>query len=82
VAPSLGGVETLVTRPVLTTHVGLSPAEREAVGIRDGLVRVSVGIEDAHDLVADFLAALDGAASAAAGAAAAGAAEAANGVAG
>jgi cystathionine gamma-synthase len=62
VAPSLGGVETLVTRPVLTTHVGLTPAEREAVGIADGLIRVSVGIEDADDLVADFLGALDAAA--------------------
>jgi cystathionine gamma-synthase/cystathionine gamma-lyase/cystathionine beta-lyase len=61
VAPSLGGVETLATRPVLTTHVGLSPAEREAIGIRDGLIRVSVGIEGADDLVQDFLSALDAA---------------------
>ncbi len=65
VAPSLGGVETLVTRPVLTTHVGLSPAEREAIGIRDGLIRVSVGIEGADDLLQDFLSALDAAAAAA-----------------
>jgi cystathionine gamma-synthase/cystathionine gamma-lyase/cystathionine beta-lyase len=59
VAPSLGGVETLATRPVLTTHVGLSAEEREAIGIRDGLIRVSVGIEGADDLVQDFLSALD-----------------------
>lgn len=62
VAPSLGGVETLATRPVLTTHVGLTPAERQAIGIHDGLIRVSVGIEGTEDLVADFLAALDAAA--------------------
>jgi cystathionine beta-lyase/cystathionine gamma-synthase len=59
VAPSLGGVETLVTRPVLTTHVGISPEERRVVGIHDGLVRVSVGIEGAADLCRDFLNALD-----------------------
>jgi cystathionine beta-lyase/cystathionine gamma-synthase len=62
VAPSLGGVETLVTRPVLTTHVGLSAAEREAIGIFDGLIRVSVGIEGVDDLLQDFLGALDAAA--------------------
>lgn len=62
VAPSLGGVETLATRPVLTTHVGLSPSEREAIGIFDGLIRVSVGIEGVDDLMKDFLGALDAAA--------------------
>lgn len=61
-APSLGGVETLVTRPVITTHSGLTAAQRQAVGINDGLLRVSVGIEDAADLVHDFLQALDAAA--------------------
>lgn len=54
VAPSLGGVETLVTRPSTTSHAGLSPTERAGAGITDGLVRVSVGIEDAEDLVEDF----------------------------
>jgi cystathionine beta-lyase/cystathionine gamma-synthase len=54
VAPSLGGVETLVTRPATTSHAGLSPAERQAVGISDGLVRVSIGLEDTSDLIADF----------------------------
>lgn len=62
VAPSLGGVETLVTRPTLTTHVGISAEERQAIGIHDGLIRVSVGIEGADDLVQDFLSALDAAA--------------------
>lgn len=54
VAPSLGGVETLVTRPAATSHSGMSPEEREEVGITDSLVRVSVGIEDVDDLIADF----------------------------
>ena len=53
-APSLGGVETLITRPVTTSHSGLSPKEREAAGISDRLIRVAVGIEAAEDLVADF----------------------------
>lgn len=66
VAPSLGGVETLVTRPATTTHVGLPREQRLAIGIRDELVRVAVGIEDPQDLVDDFMAALDAAAAAAA----------------
>lgn len=53
-APSLGGVETLITRPVQTSHAGLSLQEREAAGIKDGLIRVAVGIEAADDLCADF----------------------------
>lgn len=53
-APSLGGVETLVSQPRYTSHVGLSREEREAQGIPDGFVRLSIGIEDAHDLIADF----------------------------
>ena len=53
-APSLGGVETLITRPAVSSHAGLSAAERTAIGISDGLVRVAVGIEAAADLVADF----------------------------
>jgi cystathionine beta-lyase/cystathionine gamma-synthase len=59
VAPSLGGVETLVTRPVTTSHAGMSPEDRAKMGITDDLVRVSVGIEDPDDLVADFAQALD-----------------------
>ena len=57
-APSLGGPETLVTRPAATSHVGLDPATRESLGITDALVRVSVGLEDADDLCEDFTQAL------------------------
>jgi cystathionine beta-lyase/cystathionine gamma-synthase len=57
-ATSLGGPETLVTCPALSTHVGLSPEEKEAAGISDGLVRVSVGLEYADDLITDFQAAV------------------------
>jgi methionine-gamma-lyase len=53
-APSLGGVETLVSEPRFTSHAAMSDAEREACGIRAGFVRVSLGIEDAADLVADL----------------------------
>jgi cystathionine gamma-synthase/cystathionine gamma-lyase/cystathionine beta-lyase len=53
-APSLGGIETLVTRPVTTSHAGMSPADRAAAGISDDLIRVSCGIEDSGDLLADF----------------------------
>lgn len=53
-APSLGGVETLVSEPRLTSHASLTPAQRQAQGIPDGFVRVSVGIEDAVDIIADF----------------------------
>ena len=58
VAPSLGGVETLVTRPVTTSHSGMSAEERAQAGIRDNLIRVSVGIEAIEDLIADFRQAL------------------------
>lgn len=57
-APSLGGVETLITRPATTSHAGMSPAEREAVGITDSLIRISVGIEATEDLIDDFAQAL------------------------
>ncbi|NUO79842.1 aminotransferase class I/II-fold pyridoxal phosphate-dependent enzyme [candidate division KSB1 bacterium] len=60
VAPSLGGVETLVTRPATTSHSGMAPAERQRIGISDKLVRVSVGIEATTDLVEDFKQALEG----------------------
>jgi cystathionine beta-lyase/cystathionine gamma-synthase len=58
VAPSLGGTETLVTRPAATSHAGLTPDERRRQGIADALVRVSVGLEATADLVEDFAAAL------------------------
>lgn len=54
VAPSLGGVETLVSEPRHTSHAALAPAEREAIGIADGFVRFSLGIEDADDIIADI----------------------------
>jgi len=57
-APSLGGPETLVTRPVSTSHAGVPPHIREPLGIGEGLIRVSVGLEHPDDLIADFLAAL------------------------
>ena len=60
VAPSLGGVETLITRPVQTSHSGMTPSQRKAAGISDKLVRVAVGIEDGDDLCADFEQALNG----------------------
>lgn len=58
-AASLGGVESLVVRPSRSSHLGMSPAEREALGVTDRLVRVSVGVEDPDELVADLLAALE-----------------------
>jgi cystathionine beta-lyase/cystathionine gamma-synthase len=57
-APSLGGVDTLVSEPRFTSHAGMSPEERAAAGIPDGFVRISVGIEDADDLIADMAHAL------------------------
>jgi cystathionine beta-lyase/cystathionine gamma-synthase len=57
-APSLGGVDTLVSEPRFTSHASMSSAERGAVGIPDGFIRISVGIEDADDLIADMTQAL------------------------
>jgi len=59
VAPSLGGTETLITRPAATSHAGLAPEDRHRLGITEGLVRLAVGIEAASDLVDDLAAALD-----------------------
>ena len=53
-APSLGGVETLVSEPRLTSHAMLSAEQRRALGIPDGFLRVSVGIEDVEDIIGDF----------------------------
>ena len=53
-AVSLGGVETLACHPKSTTHSGMSAQELAESGVTDGLVRVSVGIEDWRDLLADF----------------------------
>ena len=59
-AENLGSVESLVTHSVTMTHADMDPAERQAVGITDGLVRLSVGLEDPEDLIADLCQALDG----------------------
>ncbi|MDH3589897.1 MAG: cystathionine gamma-synthase [Gammaproteobacteria bacterium] len=57
-AESLGGVESLVNHPAIMTHASVPPDKREQLGIADNLVRLSVGIEDADDLIADIDAAL------------------------
>ena len=53
-APSLGGVETLITLPALSSHSGMDPAERVKAGITDSLIRLSVGIESVDDLITDL----------------------------
>ncbi|HEU5251276.1 MAG TPA: PLP-dependent transferase, partial [Thermoanaerobaculia bacterium] len=59
-APSLGGPETLLTMPALTSHAGMSPEDRRSLGISDGLIRMSVGLEATEDIVEDFAQALAG----------------------
>jgi methionine-gamma-lyase len=58
-AVSLGGTETLMSHPASTTHSGVSKQTRDRIGITDALIRISVGIEAADDLIADLAAALD-----------------------
>jgi cystathionine beta-lyase/cystathionine gamma-synthase len=58
-ATSLGGVETLVSTPFNSSHFSLSPEERRAAGIDDGMIRISCGLEPADALIADFARALD-----------------------
>ena len=58
-AESLGGVETLVCHPATMTHAAIGPEGRARLGITDGLMRISVGIEDVEDIVADLEQALD-----------------------
>jgi cystathionine beta-lyase/cystathionine gamma-synthase len=53
-AESLGGVETLISHPATMTHASVPAEERQRIGITDGLVRISVGIEDVEDLIADL----------------------------
>jgi cystathionine beta-lyase/cystathionine gamma-synthase len=53
-AESLGGVESLVTHPATATHADIPPETRQRLGITDGLVRLSVGLESADDLIADL----------------------------
>jgi cystathionine beta-lyase/cystathionine gamma-synthase len=59
VAPSLGGPETLVVHPPTMTAATLTPDERAAMGIGEGMIRVSVGLEHADDVIADFRQSLD-----------------------
>jgi len=57
-AESLGGVETLISHPATMTHASVPPAERDRIGVTPGLVRISVGIEDIEDIIADLKQAL------------------------
>ena len=59
IAPSLGGVESLIEQPALMSFFELTTEERAAVGISDGLIRYAVGVEDPDDLIADMLRALE-----------------------
>lgn len=54
IAPSLGGVESLIEQPALMSYYELAPEERAAVGIRENLIRFSIGIEDTADVIADL----------------------------
>lgn len=58
-AENLGSVESLITHPVTMTHADVEPAERQRIGLTDGLVRLSVGLEDADDLIGALRDALD-----------------------
>jgi cystathionine gamma-synthase/cystathionine gamma-lyase/cystathionine beta-lyase len=58
-APSLGGVESLITQPAFSSHAGMKREDRERLGVTDDLVRVSCGIENTDDLVDDFRRALE-----------------------
>jgi cystathionine gamma-synthase len=58
IAPSLGGVETLIEQPALMSYYEMTPEDRAAIGITDELVRLSLGVEDADDLIADLAQAL------------------------
>ena len=59
-AESLGGVESLIEHPALMTHASIPADKRAEIGIDDGLVRLSVGVEDVDDLIADLEQALGG----------------------
>jgi cystathionine beta-lyase len=58
-AVSLGGVETIASYPVRMSHASMPPEERGRIGVTDTLIRISAGLEDAEDLAADFIAALE-----------------------
>jgi O-succinylhomoserine sulfhydrylase len=57
-APSLGGAETLITHPVSSSHKSIGVDERSELGITDGLLRLSVGLEEPEDILADLEGAL------------------------
>jgi len=59
IAPSLGGVESLIEQPAIMSYYDLEPEERAELGITDNLVRLSVGIEDSEDLIEDLSQSLD-----------------------
>ncbi|MEK9137719.1 MAG: PLP-dependent aspartate aminotransferase family protein, partial [Bacteroidota bacterium] len=59
-AESLGGVETIITHPATMTHAAIPPERRQRIGVTDGLVRISVGIEDVEDIISDIDSALNG----------------------
>ncbi len=58
-AESLGGVESLCTHPATMTHASIPKAQREAAGLKDTLIRLSVGIEDVEDLIEDLAQAIE-----------------------
>jgi cystathionine beta-lyase/cystathionine gamma-synthase len=58
-AESLGGVETLMCHPATMTHASVPPDRRQAIGLTDSMVRISAGIEDPQDLIADLAQALE-----------------------
>ena len=58
-AESLGGVESLICHPATMTHAGMDPHARKEAGVGDTLIRISVGIEDINDLLADLEAAFE-----------------------
>ncbi len=60
-APSLGGVESLASMPLNTSHVAFSAEERKRLGLNDSLIRISAGIEDIEDIIEDLDQALDSA---------------------
>jgi cystathionine gamma-lyase len=59
-AESLGGVESLIEHPAIMTHASIPAEQRKALGITDGFIRLSVGVEDADDLIADLAQAMAG----------------------
>jgi cystathionine beta-lyase/cystathionine gamma-synthase len=59
IVPSFGTSRTIMTHPATHTHYDMTPQEREVAGIYDGLIRLSVGLEDPEDIIADLEQALD-----------------------